>query len=87
MADYVKKVISSIYTHSIIACVGSTDHFGSDQTQYIYIYQENLSVKDQKINTIQTAEELKSLFIPGNKFGFNATIELENSEIDKTPTA
>jgi hypothetical protein len=92
MADYVKKVISSIFTHSIIACAASlTDHFVSDQTQYIYIYiyiyQENLNVKDQKINTIQTAEELKSLFIPGNKFGFNATIELENSEIDKTSTA
>jgi hypothetical protein len=39
-------------------------------------------VKDQKINTIQTAEELKYLFTPGKEFGFNATIELENSEIE-----
>ncbi|KAK4387914.1 hypothetical protein Sango_2398000 [Sesamum angolense] len=41
--------------------------------------KENLTVKDNKINTIQTAEELKSAFIPGNDFGFNATLELEQS--------
>lgn len=29
------------------------------------------------MNTIQTAEELKSAFVPGNNFGFNATIDLE----------
>ncbi|KAL0290153.1 UNVERIFIED_CONTAM: hypothetical protein Scaly_2681700 [Sesamum calycinum] len=40
---------------------------------------ENLTVKDNKINTIQTAEELKSAFIPGSDFGFNATLELEQS--------
>ncbi|KAG6406120.1 hypothetical protein SASPL_133717 [Salvia splendens] len=42
-------------------------------------YSENLSVKENKINTIQTAEELKSLFTPGNDFGFNATLELEKA--------
>ncbi|XP_051126647.1 uncharacterized protein LOC127248378 [Andrographis paniculata] len=45
-----------------------------------YAKKENLSVKDNKINTIQTAEELKSLFVPGNDFGFNATLEIEKSE-------
>ncbi|KAI3459827.1 hypothetical protein Pfo_016490 [Paulownia fortunei] len=44
-----------------------------------YVKKENLTVKDNKINTIQTAEELKSTFIPGNDFGFNATLELEKS--------
>ncbi|XP_042008144.1 uncharacterized protein LOC121756813 isoform X1 [Salvia splendens] len=44
-----------------------------------YVKKENLSVKENKINTIQTAEELKSLFTPGNDFGFNATLELEKA--------
>ncbi|XP_075511982.1 uncharacterized protein LOC142547516 isoform X4 [Primulina tabacum] len=44
-----------------------------------YVKKENLTVKDNKINTIQTAEELKAVFIPGDNFGFNATLELENS--------
>ncbi|XP_011073961.1 uncharacterized protein LOC105158789 [Sesamum indicum] len=44
-----------------------------------YVKKENLTVKDNKINTIQTAEELKLAFIPGNDFGFNATLELEQS--------
>ncbi|KAK2979361.1 hypothetical protein RJ640_018441 [Escallonia rubra] len=43
---------------------------------------ENLTVKDNKINTTQTAEELKSLFVPGNEFGFNATLELEKTEAE-----
>lgn len=42
-------------------------------------YQENLDVKDWKINTTQTAEELKKSFIPGNEFGFNVIIEPQNS--------
>ncbi|KAK6914504.1 Trigger factor, ribosome-binding, bacterial [Dillenia turbinata] len=46
---------------------------------------EGLKVKDMKINTTQTAEELKSMFSPGNDFDFNATMELEKSEMD-TPT-
>ncbi|KAK7264360.1 hypothetical protein RJT34_31967 [Clitoria ternatea] len=41
--------------------------------------QENLDVKDRKISTTQTAEELKKSFIPGNEFGFNVIIEPENS--------
>ncbi|KAL3835094.1 hypothetical protein ACJIZ3_009830 [Penstemon smallii] len=44
-----------------------------------YATKENLTVKDNKINTLQTAEELKSVFVPGNDFGFNATLELEKS--------
>ena len=43
-------------------------------------YQENLDVKGRKINTIQTAEELKKSFTPGKKYGFNVIIEPENSE-------
>ncbi|KAK3035502.1 hypothetical protein RJ639_033961, partial [Escallonia herrerae] len=43
---------------------------------------ENLTVKDNKINTTQTAEELKALFVPGNEFGFNATLELEKTEAE-----
>jgi len=42
-------------------------------------------VKENKINTTQTAEELKLLFKPGTEFGFNAILELENSEIE-TPS-
>ncbi|KAH0988533.1 hypothetical protein GBA52_000016 [Prunus armeniaca] len=46
---------------------------------------ENLNVKENKINTTQTAEELKLLFKPGTEFGFNAILELEDSEIE-TPS-
>lgn len=46
--------------------------------------QENLTVKDNKINTTQTAEELKSAFVPGKEFGFNATVELEVTETEAT---
>lgn len=38
-------------------------------------------MKDNKINTIQKAEELMSSFIPGKEFRFNAVLELEGSEI------
>lgn len=41
-------------------------------------------MKEKKINTTQTAEELKSLFTPGNEFGFNAIIELEKPESGTT---
>lgn len=47
-----------------------------------YVKKENLKVKDNKINTTQTAAELKSLFTPGKEFGFNAIVELENSETE-----
>ncbi|CAN0918117.1 hypothetical protein LINGRAHAP2_LOCUS30685 [Linum grandiflorum] len=39
--------------------------------------RENLKVKENKVTTTQTAEELKKLFEPGKEFGFNATLELE----------
>ncbi|KAJ4956894.1 hypothetical protein NE237_013677 [Protea cynaroides] len=41
-----------------------------------YVEKENLTVK-KKLNTTQTAEELESIFSPGNEFVFNATLELE----------
>ncbi|KAM4113755.1 hypothetical protein ACJW30_04G020300 [Castanea mollissima] len=46
-----------------------------------YVKNENLNVKDNKINTIQKVEELMSSFIPGKEFRFNAILELEGSEI------
>ncbi|KAI8011528.1 hypothetical protein LOK49_LG06G02092 [Camellia lanceoleosa] len=49
-----------------------------------YVKKENLNVKDKKINTVETAEELKSLFAPGNEFGFNATLEIKNLESETT---
>ncbi|GMP55132.1 hypothetical protein CsSME_00020045 [Camellia sinensis var. sinensis] len=49
-----------------------------------YVKKENLNVRDKKINTVQTAEELKLLFAPGNEFGFNATLEIENFESETT---
>ncbi|RDY12670.1 hypothetical protein CR513_02483, partial [Mucuna pruriens] len=42
-------------------------------------HQENLDVKDRKISTTQTADQLKKSFTPGNEFGFNVIIEPENS--------
>ncbi|KAJ9178302.1 hypothetical protein P3X46_010196 [Hevea brasiliensis] len=47
-----------------------------------YVKKENLNVKDNKVNTIQKAEELKKLFSPGNAFGFNAVLELEETKTD-----
>lgn len=44
-------------------------------------------MKDKKITTTPAAEELKSLFTPGNEFGFNATLELENSESETSPSS
>ncbi|KAK7830768.1 trigger factor [Quercus suber] len=46
-----------------------------------YVKNENLNVKDNKINTIQKVEELMSSFTPGKEFRFNAILELEGSEI------
>ncbi|XP_057477760.1 uncharacterized protein LOC130765370 [Actinidia eriantha] len=51
-------------------------------TMVDYVKKENLNVKDSKINTIQTEEELKLSFAPGKEFGFSATLELENSEAE-----
>lgn len=41
-------------------------------------------MKDNKINTTQTAEELKLMFSPGKEFGFNAVVEPETSESETT---
>ncbi|KAJ8563511.1 hypothetical protein K7X08_031963 [Anisodus acutangulus] len=49
-----------------------------------YVKKENLTVKDNKISTTQSADELRSSFAPGTEFGFNATLELEKSEIEAT---
>ncbi|KAM3374174.1 hypothetical protein P3S68_012888 [Capsicum galapagoense] len=49
-----------------------------------YVKKENLTVKDNKISTTQTADELKSLFDPGTQFGFNATLELEKAKTEAT---
>ncbi|XVE84435.1 hypothetical protein DITRI_Ditri17bG0014000 [Diplodiscus trichospermus] len=45
-----------------------------------YVKEENLNVKDKKVSTSQTTEELKVSFTPGKEFGFNAVLELEESE-------
>nr|GMD23541.1 uncharacterized protein LOC109156844 isoform X2 [Ipomoea batatas] len=47
-----------------------------------YVTEEKLVVKDNKVTTTQTAEELKSSFAPGNAFGFDAILELEKSAAD-----
>lgn len=52
-----------------------------------YVMKENLNVKDKKITTTPAAEELKSLFTPGNEFGFNATLEFEKSESEATSSS
>ncbi|MCD7463606.1 hypothetical protein HAX54_050917 [Datura stramonium] len=49
-----------------------------------YVKKENLAVKDNKISTTQTADELRSSFAPGTDFGFNATLELEKSKTEAT---
>ncbi|KAH7572901.1 hypothetical protein JRO89_XS03G0031200 [Xanthoceras sorbifolium] len=45
------------------------------------------AMKDKKINTIQTAQELRKLFTPGKDFGFNAVMELEKSEAETSSTS
>ncbi|KAK8643626.1 hypothetical protein V6N13_012912 [Hibiscus sabdariffa] len=45
-----------------------------------YVKEEKLKVKDKKVTTSQTAEELKVSFTPGKDFGFNAVLELEEEE-------
>ncbi|KAG8492976.1 hypothetical protein CXB51_012648 [Gossypium anomalum] len=45
-----------------------------------YVKEENLNVKDKKVSTSQSAEELKVSFTPGKDFWFNAVVELEESE-------
>ncbi|KAK9068087.1 hypothetical protein SSX86_012198 [Deinandra increscens subsp. villosa] len=45
-----------------------------------YVKKSNILVKDNKVNTIQSLEELQSSFSPGVDFGFNATLELEKPD-------
>ncbi|CAH1412643.1 unnamed protein product [Lactuca virosa] len=47
-----------------------------------YVKKNNILVKENKINTIQSAEELKSSFNPGSDFGFSATLELEKLDTE-----
>lgn len=47
-----------------------------------YTKKENLKVKDKKINTTETAQELRKLFTPGKDFRFSAVMELEKSEAE-----
>lgn len=47
-----------------------------------YVKKNNIFVKDNKINTIQTIEELQSSFTPGSDFGFNVTLELEKPDAE-----
>ncbi|CAI0544033.1 unnamed protein product [Linum tenue] len=41
---------------------------------------ENVKVKENKVTTIQKADELMKLFKPGKEFGFNAILELEQGD-------
>ncbi|XP_008460020.1 uncharacterized protein LOC103498959 [Cucumis melo] len=50
-----------------------------NSTMADYAKKENINVKDNKVNTTQTADELKVLFNPGKEFGFNAILELESA--------
>ncbi|XP_022155406.1 uncharacterized protein LOC111022553 [Momordica charantia] len=50
-----------------------------NSTMADYAKKENVNVKDKKVNTTQTADELKLLFTPGKEFGFNAILELESA--------
>lgn len=49
---------------------------------YMLFIQEKITVKDDKIKTTQTEDELKQSFLPGNAFGFNVEIELVNEQPD-----
>nr|GFB03477.1 trigger factor [Tanacetum cinerariifolium] len=51
-----------------------------------YVKNNNIPVKENKVNTIQSIEELQSSFTPGNDFGFNATLELEKVDTETTST-
>lgn len=51
-----------------------------------YVEKENISVKDDKINTTQSEDELKQCFLPGNAFGFNVELELVDKETETAST-
>ncbi|GJY25979.1 trigger factor, ribosome-binding, partial [Tanacetum coccineum] len=48
--------------------------------------KNNIPVKENRVNTIQSIEELQSSFTPGNDFGFNATLELEKVDTETSST-
>ncbi|KAK4254811.1 hypothetical protein QN277_007903 [Acacia crassicarpa] len=50
-----------------------------NSTMADYVRKENLDVKDQNVRTIETADELKKSFTPGNEFGFRVIIEPQTS--------
>ncbi|WVZ02702.1 hypothetical protein V8G54_023508 [Vigna mungo] len=72
MADYVKK--ASDFYQIIYVGVMNMNLFSHLMIQY----QENMDEKNWKINTTQSAEQLKKSFTPGNDFGFNVILEPEN---------
>ncbi|CAM8926956.1 unnamed protein product [Rhodiola kirilowii] len=47
-----------------------------------YVKKEGLAVKENKLNTTQTIEELQKMLSPGKEFGFNANLELEKETDD-----
>uniref|UniRef100_A0A7N0TL08 peptidylprolyl isomerase n=1 Tax=Kalanchoe fedtschenkoi TaxID=63787 RepID=A0A7N0TL08_KALFE len=49
-----------------------------------YVKKEGLLVKENKLNTTQTLEELQKMFSPGKEFGFNANLELEKETGETT---
>ncbi|BAT90866.1 hypothetical protein VIGAN_06215700 [Vigna angularis var. angularis] len=49
-----------------------------NSTMADYVKKENMDEKNWKINTTQSAEQLKKSFTPGNDFGFNVILESEN---------
>ncbi|PWA59609.1 trigger factor, ribosome-binding [Artemisia annua] len=50
------------------------------------VKNNNIPVKENRVNTIQSIEELQSSFTPGNDFGFNATLELEKVDTETSST-
>ncbi|XP_028780119.1 uncharacterized protein LOC114736452 [Neltuma alba] len=50
-----------------------------NSTMADYVRKENLDVKHQNVRTIETADELKKSFTPGNEFGFSVIIEPQSS--------
>ncbi|KAJ0034108.1 hypothetical protein Pint_26064 [Pistacia integerrima] len=82
MTDYSKKA-----SHCQFLLHASFDPTSVDTYKCFNSMQENLNVKEKKVTTTQSAEELKKVFTPGNEFGFNAIMELGNSEAEEKPEA
>ena len=89
-------VIREIVTSAVAGYVEEASIHGLNESTYEhdlirdrdYLYfslwftQENLTVKEDKISTTQTEDELKQSFLPGNSFGFNVELELVNEETE-----